>query len=268
MGTNHKNQLGFLFMTYDGADFLWEDHFRLLNKYWPNFLENFDAFATMAETKTLKIKDELSIEPLYCAKSKTFCERIYLALKKLNTEFVFVTIDDYFLKGAVDDYRFKEVFNFLKTHKDIDYVEFENFRSKVTSAEFDLPYLKQLKKRMFLVNLQIGIWRVSSLLKILKQYENAWQFEYYGSIRAIFNKFTALTLENKTKPIFEYDFGWLVQRGKFDEDTFNYFVTNESVDYELGKKIGFRARTQDNKTTRTVKKIKHLFFALLSFFRK
>lgn len=261
-----NGKIGYLMMTYDGASFLWSDHFRLVKKYWPSFGKTFDKYLLMSETKSFSFDDKLVLRSLDCGKTFTFSQRIALAIQKLKCEYVFVTIDDYFLKGQVDMARLHECFAFLKNNK-ADYIEFENFRTTVKKKQYKPNYIKKLKKKMFLVNLQIGIWRSNSLLKIIRLYENPWQLEYYGSIRSCLSNFKGFTLKKGTPPIFDYDFGWLVQRGKFDKETFEYFVENEDVDPLLGETVGFKEREIKHRQPIS-KKIKHLFLSLLSIFRR
>lgn len=272
MGFNYKkrikknNKIGFLMMTYDGASFLWDDHFRLVKKYWSNFDSFFDGYIMMSETKNFKYNHRLTINCLNCSKKLTFCERLALAIQKLNTEYVFLIMDDFYLKDYVDLQRFKECILFLKENNG-DYIEFENYRNNVTNKEYYLNYIKKLQKKMFLVTLQIGVWNANSLLKIIRLKETAWQFEYYGSIRACLRRFKGYTLKTNTNPIFNYDFGWLVTRGKFDKKIFMYFVENEGVDFGLSSIIGFKEENINTKKTFWVI-FKNLLNAFLSIFKR
>lgn len=261
-----ENNISFILLTYDGADFLWNDYFRLIKKYWPDFSHEFSNYYMTSNKKNFIFEEDLVIKNISLDNSVSLSDRIRHALELCNTDFVFISIDDYFLKSVVDVEKFNECLEIIKKDKKIDCIEFENFRSAVKKHAYN-DYLNILKKKMFLFNLQNAIWRKESLLKLLRKDENGWKMEYYGSVRAALYNFKILTLKKGTDFVFNYDFGWLVQRGKFDKITFDYFVDNENVDRNLANKVGFRERGQNKKVT-FVYKMKHLMLALFSFIKR
>lgn len=263
-----NGKVGFIFSTYDGASFLWDDFFKLMRRFWPDFDTAFDGYISMCEKEEIVATERLTIKPVGLSNSEsTYSERLAECINRLNCEYVFIILDDYYLKSEVDVKRLEETIAFLKNNKRMDCITYENFRSKVLEREFELPYLKQLKKVMFICNLQIGLWRASSLQKLLRLYESPWQFEYYGSIRACLQGLKSLTIKKGEPPVFDYDFGWLLQRGKFDKKTFAAYAEKGLVDTELGERIGFY-EPKPHKKHGMLFKLKHGMLALLSILKK
>ena len=260
-----NGKIGFLFSTYDEMDFLWPDFFRLLMKFWPGFDTYFDSYISMCENKSIYVSDRLTIEPGGLSNSEySYSERLQNCINRLDCEFVFIILDDYFIKSLVDLQRLAETVSLLTRDTTIDYIEYENFRTKVTKEKEELDFLARLQNRMFLCNLQISLWRARSLSKVLRLKENAWFFEYYGSVRAILYKFRVLTIKKGERPIFDYDFGWLVQRGRFHKPTYSSYVETLSIDPEMFQKIGFYDK--EDRPKKKGLRIVHFFKALASFF--
>ncbi|MDD3168530.1 MAG: hypothetical protein PHC91_03575 [Eubacteriales bacterium] len=262
-----NGKVGFVFSTYDGTSFLWPDFFRLLNRFWPGFDTAFDGYISMAEKKEIIASDKLVIQPIGLSNSNsTYSERLLECINRLNCEYVFIILDDYYVKSTVDNTRFAETLDFIRNNTQIDGITYENFRSTSNKA-VQLSYLRYLKKRMFLCNLQIGLWRSSSLQKIIRLNENPWKFEYYGSVRACLFNYKILTIKQGEPPIFDYDFGWLLQRGKFDNKTYHQYVEKLGIDPKLGDVIGYHER-EPAKKVGLMTKIRHAILSVLSFFRR
>lgn len=263
-----NGRVGFIFSTYDGASFLWEDFFNLMNRFWPGFDTFFDGYISMCETKQIVASQKLIIQPIGLSNEQTtYSERLAACINHLNCEFIYIVLDDYFLKSCVDLKRFRETIELIKSNNSISCITYENFRSKVTNDEFDLPYMKRLRKTMFICNLQIGLWRTSALQKILRLYESPWQFEYYGSIRACLYNIVSLTIKKGEPAIFDYDFGWLLQRGRFDKKTYDLYVEKGLINSEIGNQIGFYV-SKPPKTHSIIFRIKHGCYAVLSMIRR
>lgn len=266
-----NGKIGFIYSTWDGVSFLWPDFFRLIQKFWPGFDEYFDGYISMNETQSITVSDKLTIEPIGLSNEhSTYSERLNACIDKLNCEYVFIMIDDFYLRSPVDVKRLQETVELIRNDRKIDYIEYENFRSYTddyrTSAKH-LPYLRKLKKKMFLCNLQIGIWRASSMKKVMRLNENPWMFEYYGSVRACIYNFNVLTIKKGEPPIFNYDFGWLLTRGKFDKIIYDSFVSTLGIDPEMGPRIGYHDREAPKKVP-LLKKLYHGIKAVLSMLGK
>lgn len=262
-----NGKISFCLCTYDGASDLWEPYFNLTQKYWPEFFSCFNKYISLCETKEIQFK-QFVIKPVIATENYSFSQRLIKAINELNDEFVFISIDDYWLKSKVDQSRLKQCFEFIKSNPKIDCIEFENFRKAVRNENYSVNYLKRLKRtKGILCPLQNGIWRSSSLLKLLRQNESAWLIEYYGTFRARVLNYNVLTLQNGSAPIFDYDFGWVVQRGKFHKEHFDYFVINEGVSQKIGEKRGYFCASKDTKKKTIWFYFKNAFLCVLSLFR-
>ena len=83
---------------------------------------------------------------------------------------------------------------------------------------------------MYFLNCQAALWRRKDLISFLSPYEDAWQFEVYGTCRAkLFSKkFLIQSTDNK---VFNYDFslnsGFGIFRGKWLKSNVKLFADND-----------------------------------------
>lgn len=151
--------------TYSDA---WQPFFKLLDKYW-GFKEDI-YLAT--ETKSYPGVIALNEESLY------WSDRIIKALERVEGEYIFLMLEDYFLKHPVDTKEVQRMFEIF-VDKDIDcmhisrYCSFGPFHNEGDIWEI----LPSKKKFMYRMSLQPAFWKVSSLIKCLKPRTSVWQFE-------------------------------------------------------------------------------------------
>lgn len=117
------------------------------------------------------------IEIVCAGKGKEITERISYILPKINTEFVFVTLDDYFLLQPVDNVRISYLLDQMEKQS-LDYIRlFPNPPSKDRIGEELFRIHPEEKKSNYYINLYAGIWRKSFIEKTIEHPINAWQYE-------------------------------------------------------------------------------------------
>ena len=146
-----------------------------------------------------------------------WAKRVKGYLESMECQFVLLILDDFIIEEKVDN---KKVESFCKIMLDnpniVNISMADIYDPRNMATEFD-DLVERKKNGNYLLNMQIGIWNREILLSLLKDKENPWQTELYGSIRArkLRNKRFLCLDDDKHMPI-KYNRGWLIVRGAWN----------------------------------------------------
>lgn len=205
---------------------LWEPFFTLLKKYWPTI--NSPVYLISDSKKYTFEGFDIRCPLNYKNSNSTWSERLLKSLDEVKTEYVILLLDDFWLKESVNVSLIDKFVNYMSKDNNIGYI---CLRSQPGDTS-DKPSndFKELncygRKNSYRINAQVGLWRKSFLKKILRKHENAWQFEWYGSIRSNFYDKALYYIKPEFNNIFSYDSGGVVFRGKFIRSYIDYFTNN------------------------------------------
>ncbi|MBQ3527697.1 MAG: hypothetical protein IJA52_04025 [Clostridia bacterium] len=166
-----KERMSYLIYSCDAYSDLWQHNHHFLVKSWKG--RDVDSFlVTDKETdKTLE-----TVKILCAGEGTEMSERTAYALPYINTEYVLVTLDDYFPVHPIHNERLERLLDIMDREK-IDYLRlFPDPNSHKKWKGYDGLYHIPLDKN-YDVNLYQGIWRRSFLEKTVGQPLNAWQYE-------------------------------------------------------------------------------------------
>ena len=214
------------FCTYSGCSWLWDRFFQLWVRYFPSY--HGEILSTSNQNYSFP---QLTIRPCVC-KSDNVCwsNRLRKALQKTKSPFVFLTLDDYYLKSPTNVSKLQQALEAMDQDKKIGYISFEAphpFRVEPYSRCSFLSYMPKGPRQC--VSAQTGLWRVSYLKRVLHSGESAWQFESFGSRRAAFLSKRTLVLTDSHLPIFDYPWGGVIHYGKIMPDWQRFFERNDCV---------------------------------------
>lgn len=260
--TNH--QCTVLVNSCDEYQDLWEPFFELFLKFWsdcpyPIFLNT--------ESKTYEHKG-LVIDSLKHKNSHFplgYGERLIECLDAIETPYVLILLDDYFIREKVNQRKISQIISWLDNNNEISCFNFDSIPDTFNTdnqrfEEFEL----RSKYGEYRYNLQGAIWRTESLREAWKKNETPWQWEVYGNIRSWQNGSIIYSLKSdSTSPI---NYGkkpgltWGVVRGQWmKDDILPLFKSNGiKVDYE---KRGFYVEG-DNKMGVFKNKISKIYYSL------
>lgn len=193
---------------------LWDGQITLLERNWHD-----------RNIRTVILTDENThnynykgVEILCAGAGKEITDRLAFALPQIQTEYVFVTLDDYYLLKSVDNRRISYLLDQMdKQH--LDYIRlFPVPPSKDSIGNRLYKIHHEEKKSSYYVNLYAGIWRKSFIEKTLGETMNAWQYEV--SLTPLVRKLQtpcAMTYGE------EYVFLDVVRKGKLLHKAHRYF---------------------------------------------
>lgn len=168
------NDLSVLVVGFDGYLDVWNHCFCLMNKYWPNRPKTYLATSVLKPTY-----DKVITIPT--GKDTEWSLRTSRALKKIDTKYVLLLLEDFFITDFVNNNLLSDV---LKQIKDNDVLFYQ------LSTMTPLPQTikgKHFQNRSdiliknpnyYILNCQAAIWNKDYLFKIIgEENYNAWIFE-------------------------------------------------------------------------------------------
>ena len=106
------------------------------------------------------------------------------ALLSMPEDIVLYMQEDYFLTNNLDTGKIIRILQLMEEHPDIECVHL-NVAGNTHSVESPYPGLRRTSRRdRYFVSCQAALWQKSTLLELLQEHENAWQFERWGTNRA------------------------------------------------------------------------------------
>jgi len=225
----------------DGFSDCWEPFFSLLHKYWPNCSypiilgtqSKAFAYPGLAIVSSQIMKHRFTGE-------LSWSERLLFCLELVESEFVLVMLDDYFISGRVDNEIIERCVQVMR----------ENRYSHITLTEHGLarparacdnPLLLKIESRAkYRVSTAPALWRVDSLRSYLRLNENIWQFEVFGSRRSwrredTFFALNPAALSNGAEgaiPYFRSHYNSGIVRGKWQQEIKPFFEAHGiTIDY-------------------------------------
>lgn len=183
------DNLTMLILSCDKFSDLWEGHIWLLEKNWPD-----RDFETIIVTDAPTDRTFRGVKIIAAGSNVEWSDRLAFALNEISTEYVFITLDDYFLIKRVPNEGVCELVNMME-NEHIDYVRLFK-RPKRASREQVGNHRKVFWVDLnckYSVNLYSGIWKKSFIESTVTESKSAWNYEvsltqkaqYYGAKCAV-----------------------------------------------------------------------------------
>lgn len=252
-----------VFCSCDAYSDLWENFFKLLKKYWPEY----DGEIILnTETKAFQYDGFRISSPLNCGEDVSWSDRLSLSLKRVQTPYVLIFLDDFYLKNKVNHVAFLRTLGYMKTNQDIvsiTYLKEPGGKKEVQDLD---GFMDRAQFALYKMTAHITLYRTEYLQKILKNNESAWEFEVNGTIRSWFKKGKFVCPVNNESAIFPYDFGSLIIRGKYLKPIKEHFEKVEGCVFSDERAVIEEWISQP--TGGFIVKFKYLIKGLISFFKK
>lgn len=175
MGSNGLDNISILVVGYDGYIDVWNNFFDLMNKYWK------DRPKTYLATSELKPYYK-NVEVIPAGSNSEWSNRARNALKYINTPYVLLMLEDFYISDYVDNDKLKEVMNVVIDNDILYYQVLVQLlcqkweRGKAYKGNRRIHIIPKDKK--YGINLQAAIWKTDYLRETIGcgNY-NAWEFE-------------------------------------------------------------------------------------------
>lgn len=215
-----KDKITCLIFSCDKFSDLWDGNLKLFRKNWPE--RDFETFIVTDKTTNRTFPD---VKIVAAGADMEWSERLKYALQYVKTEYVFVTLDDYFLIKKVDNAKMERYVDLMKNNG-FDYIRFYPRPKRATLSE--LPGWKGMyhidTTCNYSVNLYSGLWTKKFLEYTVQEPRNAWMFEISLSEQAL--KYGAKCLCNNNKDYVILD---VVRKGKILHKAHKYFKEHPGI---------------------------------------
>lgn len=203
-----------LLSSYDGGEDLWDGFFTCFFAEWQDFNM---PIVLNTESKNYSFQGkEIKTFNLYKPGEKVpWSKRLIEHLKRIDTEFIFFILDDFWLDAPVDVEHFEKCLSWMRENDDVANISFQRTHGPNIRDERFERFEKRPKKAEYKLNCQVALWRRERLIKFLRPHENPWEFEKYGSMRAARYNDSFYTLIDGAKKVFSYDLGGVIYKGRW-----------------------------------------------------
>lgn len=227
--------------TCDKFEDCWNPFFILFKKYWPEYK---GLIYLNTEFKDYSFEG-LNVVPIkgcvgkeYPGKFATWSQCLFWALDAIDTDIVLYMQEDYFLKKSVVDSEVNKLVQLMVDKPDIACIHLTD-QGVVADGTSKYPGLNKVKlKQKYRVSCQAALWRKEELLRIIRTYESAWEFEEFGSKRSTILKSNYYVVDGNVvkKDVYEiipYIFTGIVQ-GQWIPEAKDLFEQNDiTIDYSI-----------------------------------
>lgn len=213
-----KNNLTMFIHSCDKFSDLWDGHVKLLEENWGD-----RNIPTYILTDKENERNYENVTVISAGEGKELSERTAEGLKYVETEYVFVTLDDYFLIEPVSSEEIGKLLDMMETEK-IDYIRL--FYRPKPSRKDKIKGRKNMYRvninNVYAVNMYAGIWRKSFLESTIREPKNAWQYEV--SLSRCAREYGANCIMSNNKEFVILD---VVRKGKILHKANRYFKKHD-----------------------------------------
>ncbi|MBO4694123.1 MAG: hypothetical protein J5659_07030 [Clostridia bacterium] len=193
----------------------WIPFFTLFNRYW-----NDCPYPVYLNTETKNYKDKnINITTINSNPKWSWSKRLKSCLKRIDSRFVILMLDDFFLLSDVRQNIVSDCIQWMK-NDNIASICFERYGViKNDQVPINNFFVQREPGARYTFSLQIGIWDKNTLIKCLRNFESPWEFEEIGNLRSLgINKKFFVQMRNSTS-VFNYNInietGYGLYRGKW-----------------------------------------------------
>lgn len=166
---------------------LWDPFFGALFNNWRslNVGQENSSLPIMLIANT-KAFDHPRVNNFSIAQETSWTDNLLAALEQVNTPYVILFLDDYWINVPVDEQRLQEIYQGMQaSNAAFVQISCNDLRYQDGEPYAAIPGVVQRKKfGQYKASLQLAIWRTDALRFLLKPGENPWEFEQAGTIRS------------------------------------------------------------------------------------
>lgn len=270
----------FLLSTCDSYEDTWDPFFRLLGKYWPT-LPMKVYLNTETKSYVPSVKLPFSVTACNTSAGIPWGQRLMTVLDRIPEEYVFLMLDDFFVRSPVREEYFGELIRRMEADPEIASIQLRAARleqeGKHAGKDGSGLVLSEIGRDGWKTHFVPTIWRKSVLRKWLRKQESIWGFELYGSQRARIWRYKEKVLAADAPVIFDYL--WVngcsvIVNGKWlQAPEVDAFFRKNGIDIDLSLRGRITLAEYRSKTLRdTIRKlsfgqfVRKLFNRIRSFF--
>lgn len=249
-----------LINTCDKFEDCWDPFFQLWSTYWKDCQ---GKIYLNTEYKDYQYAGLNITSTQVCKKNSfpknkraTWSQCLKWALEQIDTDIVLYLQEDYFLKDNVKNEIVEEYVQLMIDNENIKCIHLTD-QAVFASGKSKFTHLSNVEyKQRYRVSCQAALWRKEELLILIRESEDAWQFEEFGSMRSSIMKHDYYVVDsNYVKlnqfEIIPYIFTGIIQ-GRWYEETIPLFEKHNIL-----MDFGRRGLVKDGVSKPLIKRIKY-----------
>ncbi|MCI7801522.1 hypothetical protein [Eubacterium sp.] len=226
-----------LVCSCDNYEDSWYPFFKLLKNYWPDC-----DMPIILNTETKKYEfDGLDINCFQLYKQNDripYGQRLIDHLMRIETDYIFVLIDDFFIREPVDSDEIALYLDYIKNHSDVAAISFDSVKDDLNIDDGELEKcLLRPRYGEYIVNLQAGIWNKEKLMSYIRKNDSPWDVEIQGTFRSYETKDKFYTLKDLSLSPINYGkkkgLTWGIVRGKWVYEDVKPLFDKHDIDVDL-----------------------------------
>lgn len=220
--------------TCDSYSDLWKSFFSLLRKNWPDCANHKIVINTETKNSGIEQRNIIFINTEY-SNGDLWGGRFLHSLNEIDTEYVVVLMDDFFLRNPLSKGRIQTCMDMMDIDEDIACFYLVDIFKEDRSSGSTYPGFAEVPKwRNYRLNSAPGLWRKDKLIKYLNVKDNPWAWEYFGSCRTNYTNDRFYSVSKVNNPI--YDYAHVIYRGKWLEENILPVISKYNLEIDLNKR--------------------------------
>lgn len=225
--------------TTDKFEDCWLPFFKLFSIYWPDFkgtiyLNTEYKEFTYGQLNIISVKNC----ERFGSKPETWSECLEAGVRFVENEVLLYMQEDYFFHDYVENDTINH-FALTMRNSDIDCIHLTDQHSSGPFQSSPFEKLWRLSKYAHhKISCQAALWKKDALVQFIRSYENPWQFELYGTLRAQLSDPNFYTVNRdiygiKKREVIPYIFTGVIQ-GKWYVKVVDLFSKHSiEIDYSI-----------------------------------
>lgn len=224
-----------LVCSCDDYEDTWYPFFKLFNKFWGDC--PYDIYLN-TEGKIFSF-DELNVKCFSSQyKKMPYGKRLLNCLNCIDTKYVFILLDDFFLRENVNTKEIQNYIEFMKINPDVAVISFDSVKDEFNIDDGKLEkFLLRPKYAEYKVNLQAGIWNKEKLMSYIRENDSPWDVEIQGTFRSYETDDKFYTLKDLSLSPINYGkkkgLTWGIVRGKWVYEDVKPLFDKHDIDVDL-----------------------------------
>lgn len=200
-----NNICSVLINTCDKYEDAWHPFFELVKKYWVDcpykFYLNTEKKDCIHDGIELTVLNH-SINSQNC--EMTWGERIKACLQNIDSPFVILFLEDFFLQDNVDQKEIEACLEMMSQDENLIAVYFKQIEGYTDNYSANSKYYMMTENKRYKLNLQAGLWRKEELQKLIYDTDSPWSLEEEGQSRIANSEMKFLCSKNGTHTNYEH----------------------------------------------------------------
>ena len=227
-----KNMCTVVVCSCDKYENTWIPFFTVLKNCWK---DNPFPIVLNTESKSFTMND-MDIKCLQLfkdKKEKSWSDRLKANLKAINTKYVIILLEDFFMEKDVDTNKIIKCMNWMENDNTITCFNFYKTICKKKDCQYP-EFSQRTRFSQYKFNTQACLWNREDLISYLRRDENPWVWEFVGNIRSFFVNKKFYCCADDADMAFTYTLPGIV-RGHWNGDLVEPIVEKYGIELDYTK---------------------------------